>query len=89
MNTPAAPAPARRIIWTKAILLLAWVGVSFVPAWFARDLDRVVWGWPLHYWVAAQGSLLGFLAIVLIDAVLMNRWERAARQDAEGDHSHD
>ncbi|NBQ86837.1 MAG: DUF4212 domain-containing protein [Betaproteobacteria bacterium] len=89
MTPQAAPLPARRIVWTKAILLLAWVGVSFVPAWFARDLDRVVWGWPLHYWIAAQGSLLGFLAIVLIDAALMNRWERAAGQDVDHSERHD
>ena len=89
MTPQAVPAAARRIAWTKAILLLAWVGVSFVPAWFARDLDRVLWGWPLHYWIAAQGSLLGFLAIVLIDAALMNRWEREAGQDTESGDPHD
>jgi putative solute:sodium symporter small subunit len=32
-------------------------------------------GWPLYFWMAAQGSLLIFMAIVVLYAWLMNRWE--------------
>jgi cation/acetate symporter len=32
-------------------------------------------GWPLYFWMAAQGSVLVFIAIVAVYAWLMNRWE--------------
>ena len=32
-------------------------------------------GWPIYFWMAAQGSVLVFVAIVVIYAWLMNRWE--------------
>jgi uncharacterized membrane protein len=38
-------------------------------------LTSCVGGWPLHFWLASQGSLLVFLAIVVVYAWLMNRWE--------------
>jgi len=35
----------------------------------------MVGGWPLYFWMAAQGSILLFICIVVIYAWLMNRWE--------------
>ena len=65
----------------KAGLLLLWALVSFVATWFARDLQfLVVAGWPLGYWVAAQGAVVVFIAIVVAYGWAMNRFER---QDAE------
>lgn len=75
-ESPAERALPLRILVVKLLLLLAWLGVSFVPAFFASDLDRLVWGWPLHYWIGAQGSVIGFLVIIAVDAAVMNRWER-------------
>jgi putative solute:sodium symporter small subunit len=56
-------------------LLLVWFCTSFGPAFFARDLSFEVGGWPFHFWMAAQGTLLVFLAVVVVYAWLMNRWE--------------
>jgi putative solute:sodium symporter small subunit len=58
-----------------AVLLGMWLFVNFVLPFFARDLSFTVWGWPLHFWLSAQGSLLVFLAIVTVYAWLVNRWE--------------
>lgn len=58
-----------------AVLLSIWGCVNFVLPFFARDLSFNVGGWPLHFWLSAQGSLLVFLAIVAVYAWLMNRWE--------------
>jgi putative solute:sodium symporter small subunit len=70
-----------RHLWLKAGLLLAWLLVSFVACYFARDLSAiVVAGWPLGYWIAAQGGVLAFIAIVVAYCWAMGRFER---QDAE------
>jgi cation/acetate symporter len=42
----------------------------------------MVWGWPLYFWMAAQGSILFFICIVVVYAWLMNRWE--AQETAAG-----
>ena len=70
----------------KAGLLLLWALVSFVAMYFARDLQTVVVGWwPLGYWVAAQGAVLVFIAIVVVYGWAMNRFERQdALHDGEG-----
>ena len=69
-----------RHLQLKAVLLLLWVLVSFVAMYFARDLETiVVGGWPLGFWIAAQGAVLVFMAIVVVYCWAMNRFER---QDA-------
>lgn len=65
-----------------ALLLLVWVSASFGPIFFARQLSFEVLGWPFHFWMAAQGSILIFLAVVVLYAWLMNRWEAQALGDA-------
>ena len=65
-----------------AVLLLVWLLVSFGPGFFARDLSVIIGGWPLYFWMAAQGSVLVFICIVVIYAWLMNRWE--AQEAAAG-----
>jgi len=73
--SPAAPeAPAnRRLI---AALLAAWIGVTFVIAYFARELQFHVLGWPFSFWVAAQGGVLVYVAITWAYAWRMARLER-------------
>jgi putative solute:sodium symporter small subunit len=63
-------------------LLLVWLLVSFGPGFFARDLSVIIGGWPLYFWMAAQGSILLFICIVVIYAWLVNRWE--AQETAAG-----
>ena len=65
----------RRTRRLTAWLLLAWAVVAFVPVFFARELNVEVFGWPLAFWLASQGALLGFCAIVVIYARAMSRLE--------------
>ena len=65
-----------RHLWLKAGLLLVWVLVTFVACFFARDLQVLVAGWPLGYWMAAQGAVLVFMVIVVAYCWAMSRFER-------------
>jgi putative solute:sodium symporter small subunit len=53
---------ARRLI---ALLLALWLATSFCTVFFARDLAHLsVFGWPLSFYLAAQGASLIYLAII-------------------------
>ena len=56
-----------------AALLTLWFAASFGVVFFARDLQMVVAGWPVSFWFAAQGSVLIFIAIVLVFAWRKNK----------------
>ena len=74
MVDPAAPEQHDpRVLALKAGLLAVWAGLSFGCCYFARELSFMVGGWPFSYWMAAQGALLGFIAIVVVYAVVMRR----------------
>jgi putative solute:sodium symporter small subunit len=57
-------------------LLFVWFVVSFVVAYFARDLDFPFFGWPFSYWVGAQGALVVYVLIVGVYARAMDRLDR-------------
>jgi len=67
----------RRSRRLTAWLLLAWGVVAFAPVYFARELSVEVFGWPLAFWLASQGALLGFCAIVIVYARAMRRLDAA------------
>ena len=60
----------------KAGLLLLWALASFGVCFFARDLQHAVAGWPLGYWIASQGAVLVFIAIVVVYAMAMRYFEQ-------------
>ena len=62
-----------RVLALKGALLLVWATVSFGACFFARDLQVMVLGWPLNYWIGSQGAILAFLGIVVVYAWVMNR----------------
>jgi putative solute:sodium symporter small subunit len=62
-----------RVLALKAGLLAVWVVISFGCCFFARELSFMVGGWPFSYWMAAQGAVLGFIAIVVVYATAMRR----------------
>ena len=64
----------------KAGLLVVWASVSFGACFFARELTLALSHWQLGYWVAAQGTMLIFIAILVVYASAMTRFER---RDAE------
>ncbi|UUZ57266.1 DUF4212 domain-containing protein [Massilia sp. H-1] len=70
---------ARRL---TAVLLLLWFGTTFGTVFFARELATVsLFGWPLSFYLAAQGATLVYLAILGCYALVMARHDRRyARQ---------
>jgi len=68
--TGARIAAARARHWARTrrltvILLVLWLATWFGTVFFARDLAHLsVFGWPLSFYLAAQGSSLIYLAII-------------------------
>jgi putative solute:sodium symporter small subunit len=61
---------------TTALLLL-WLGTSFCAVFFARELTGLMlFGWPLSFYLAAQGASLVYLAIIGAYAWRMRRLDR-------------
>ena len=60
-------------------LLIVWGGSFIVPAIFAPTLNQVhiLTGFPLGYYMGAQGSLIIFLALALVYIWRMTRLDRA------------
>ncbi|RQP22082.1 DUF4212 domain-containing protein [Piscinibacter terrae] len=66
----------QRNLRITAWLLAVWFVVTFVAAFFARDLNFTFFGWPFSFWMAAQGSLVVYLAIVWWYARRIDRLDR-------------
>jgi putative solute:sodium symporter small subunit len=47
-----------------AVFTGLWLVVTLGTAWFARDLQLQLAGWPLNFWLAAQGAPLAFGLLV-------------------------
>ena len=74
MDDPEAPEKHDpRVLGLKGGLLAVWVLVTFVFSYFARDLQFMIGVWPFDYWMAAQGSVLVFIAILVVYAACMKR----------------
>lgn len=59
-------------------LLAAWLLVNLCVPWFARDLDRFSFlGFPLGYWLAAEGALFVYLLLIAAYVFVMDRLEAA------------
>ncbi len=69
-----------------ATLLLAWLVTSFCAVFFARELAGfTIFGWPLSFYLAAQGASLAYLAIIGIYAWRMRRLDQRHRRHRERD----
>lgn len=85
--TPGTPARRRWIAnmrWIAA-LLAVWFAVTFVVAFFARDLSMHFfnWDWTFAYWMGAQGAPIVYVLITVLYAWRTNRAADAAAQEAE------
>ena len=72
---------ARQVFWgrTKRLTLALgglWLLVNLTVPWFARELNAwQLFGFPLGYWLAAEGALFVYLAIIVGYALAMDRLE--------------
>ena len=74
----------KNLVYT-GILLFIWFLVTFVEAWYARELNSITFlGFPLGFYMSAQGSLAIYVAIIGIYAILMRKLDLEYNVD-EGD----
>jgi putative solute:sodium symporter small subunit len=63
-------------------LLAVWAIVTFVPIYWARDFNRIDFlGWPLAFYIGAQGALIVYLVLVWVYAKVMDRLDRGLATD--------
>lgn len=75
----------RRNMKLTAILLAIWFIVTYVVGFFARELNEVIiFGFPLGFYMAAQGSLIIYVVIIFYYAIRMNKLD-AEYNVAEGE----
>ncbi len=68
-----------------AILLFIWFIATFVEAWYARELNAFTFlGFPFGFYMSAQGSLIIYVALIGIYALLMRKLDLEYNVD-EGD----
>ncbi|MBA3903284.1 MAG: DUF4212 domain-containing protein [Rhodocyclaceae bacterium] len=64
----------QRNLRITAILLFIWFFVTFVIGYFARELSNItVLGFPLPFYMGAQGSLIIYVVIIWFYARYMNK----------------
>ena len=67
----------RKNLVITAILLSVWFLVTYVEGWYARELNSITFlGFPLGFYMSAQGSLIIYVAIIGIYARYMNNLDR-------------
>ncbi len=65
----------RRNLQITAVLLAIWFVVTYVMAYFAIPLAEInVFGWPLSFYMAAQGSLIIYVIIIWFYARTCASW---------------
>lgn len=75
----------RRTRRLTVILLLVWGLVTYVVSWFAPELnDITIFGFPLGFYMGAQGSLFVYLLIVWYYCHAMNRLDAEFAEDDRG-----
>lgn len=71
-----------RAYWRKnliitAVLLSIWFLVTYVAAFFAPQLNQFKFlGFPLGFYMGAQGALVVYVIIIFFYATYMNRLDR-------------
>ena len=67
------------------VLLALWLVTGFCTVYFARELANItVFGWPLSFYMAAQGASLICLAIIGVYAWRMRQFDRMYARALEG-----
>jgi len=74
----------KNLVYT-AVLLLIWFIVTFAEAWYARELNGITFfGFPLGFYMSAQGSLAIYVILIGVYAWLMTSLDKEYGVD-EGD----
>ena len=63
----------RKNLVITAILLFIWFVATFVEGWYARELNEFTFiGFPLGFYMSAQGSLIIYVVLIWIYQRYMN-----------------
>lgn len=87
------PTPAQTRYWRKNLqltvtLLTVWFLVTFVGGFYAAELNRFeFFGFPLGFYLFAQGALIAFLIIIAIYVRRMEQLDRRCQRAATPPHS--
>lgn len=77
----------RTVYWHKVqqltcLLVSLWFGSTFGVVYFARELSGItLFGWPLSFYMAAQGLTLLYIVIVAVYVAAMRRLDRQLRSE--------
>ena len=64
----------RKNLVITAILLFIWFVATFVEGWYARELNEFTFiGFPLGFYMSAQGSLIIYVVLIWIYQRYMNK----------------
>ena len=64
----------RKNLVITAILLFIWFVATFVEGWYARELNEFTFiGFPLGFYMSAQGSLIIYVVLIWIYQNYMNK----------------
>lgn len=81
-----------REYWSKnlaltGILLAIWFVVTFVVGYYARELNEItIMGFPLAFYMGAQGALIIYVVMIFFYAARMNKLDKEYDvAEAEGD----
>lgn len=67
----------RKNLRLTAVLLAIWFVATFVASWYARELNEIViLGFPLGFYMGAQGALIIFVLIIWYYARSMNKLDK-------------
>lgn len=77
----------RNVYWRRVrtftfSLIGVWFVMTFGIIFFARELAEItVFGWPLSFYMAAQGLTLLYVIIVAVYAVCMRRLDKTLKSE--------
>jgi putative solute:sodium symporter small subunit len=75
----------RRTRRLMQLLLAIWFGVTFAVIFFARELAGLtLFGWSVSFYLAAQGAILVYLAIIGVYALRMRKLDALYGEDSHG-----
>ena len=74
-----------KTFWLTVFVLIIWVVFSFVVHFMAADLNQYVFlGFPLGFYMAAQGSLIVFVVTIFVQNWIQDRIDNTyIRQSGE------
>lgn len=78
---------SRNLYWNKArqftfVLIALWFSSTFGIIYFARELTNfTVFGWPFSFYMAAQGLILLYLAILAAYVLYMRRLDKQLKSE--------